>query len=118
VQIYDFQISPARESAGTLAYMVMEHIEGPTLADSIAGTARVGKFAQAEEIVHLFTAISLAVDCAHRHGVIHRDIKPANILLDQRNTARHPMGEPVLTDFGIAKLLDSTTGAPSTWRLK
>ncbi len=113
VQIYDFQISRALEPEGTIAYMVMEYIEGPTLADYIARTSRIGEFPQAEEIVHLFTFIGLAVDYAHRHGVIHRDIKPANILLDQRKTVRYPMGEPVLTDFGIAKLLHSTAGASS-----
>jgi serine/threonine protein kinase len=42
--------------------------------------------------------------------MVHRDIKPGNILLDKRHTAQNPMGEPVLTDFGIAKLM----GAGST----
>ena len=37
-------------------------------------------------------------------GMIHRDIKPANILLDKRISTGRPMGEPILTDFGIAKL--------------
>ena len=41
--------------------------------------------------------------------MIHRDIKPANILLDQRNVARNLMGEPVLTDFGVAKLLNTSS---------
>ena len=45
--------------------------------------------------------------------MIHRDIKPANILLDKRRTAHNAMGEPVLTDFGIAKLLGASTGAMS-----
>jgi serine/threonine protein kinase len=111
VQIYDFQVSHDLEPEGSLAYMVMEYIEGPTLADYIAHTSRVGQFPSAEEIIHLFTFIGMAVDYAHRHGVLHRDIKPANILLDQRNTVRYPMGEPVLTDFGIAKLLNATSGA-------
>lgn len=113
VQIYDFQISRALESEGTIAYMVMEYIEGPTLADYIARTSHMSKFPRAEEIVHLFTSIGLAIDYAHQHSVIHRDIKPANILLDQRNTACNSMGEPVLTDFGIAKMLNSSAAAPS-----
>src|SRR2546430_10762462 len=45
--------------------------------------------------------------------MIHRYIKPANILLDQRNTKQNPMGEPVLTDFGIAKLMVAATGTAS-----
>src|SRR6266581_1572791 len=56
-------------------------------------------------IVQLFTSIGIAVDYAHQQGMLHRDLKPANILLDQQNTTRNPMGEPILTDFGLAKLL-------------
>ncbi len=110
VQIYDFQIYHTPQSEDTIAYMVMDYIEGHTLADYIAGTSHKGRFPRAEDIVHLFTSISLAVDYAHAHGMIHRDIKPANILLDQRNTTHNAMGEPVLTDFGIVKLLGAPTG--------
>ncbi len=118
VQIHDFQVFQPATSAqdstpGTqpIAYMVMDYIEGPTLANYISNTSNQGKVRPPVEIVNLFTSISLAIDYAHRQGMIHRDIKPANILLDQRNTRRNPMGEPVLTDFGIAKLLNvsSTT---------
>ncbi len=45
--------------------------------------------------------------------MIHRDIKPANILLGRRNTLHNPLGEPVLTDFGFAKILGTTTGTVS-----
>src|SRR5436853_1837475 len=89
--------------------MVMEYVEGQTLADYIRQTSRQGTIPSPAEVVQLFTSISLAVDYAHQQGMIHRDIKPSNILLDKRNTARNPMGEPILTDFGIAKLL----GVPS-----
>jgi eukaryotic-like serine/threonine-protein kinase len=109
VQIYDFQTFHTLQSGGTIAYMVMDYIEGHTLADYIAGTSHKRRFPKAEDIVHLFTSISQAVDYAHAHGMIHRDIKPANILLDQRNTTRNAIGEPVLTDFGIVKLLSAPT---------
>ncbi len=107
VQIYDFQVSQPPESNTPTAYMVMAYVEGRTLADYIANTSAKGNIPSPVEIVNLCTSISLAVDYAHQKGMIHRDIKPANILLDQHDTARNPMGEPILTDFGLAKLLGS-----------
>ena len=132
VQIHDFQFTGSDEAPGipvpqtgshkgpphpstppsplqSMAYMVMDYVEGTTLADYISRTSRKGLFPSAVEIVHLFTSISLAIDYAHRQGMVHRDIKPANILLDKRNTKRNPMGEPILTDFGIAKLQGNAT---------
>jgi hypothetical protein len=79
------------------------------LADYIRSTSAAGKFPSANQLVRLFTPICLAVDYAHQHGIIHRDIKPANILLDRRNTTYNPMGEPILTDFGIVKVLGEET---------
>ncbi len=111
VQVHDFQVSRSPESGAPMAYMVMDYIEGGTLEDYIVATSARGKFPSPAQLVHLFTSISLAIDYAHRQGMIHRDIKPANILLDSHNTTRNPMGEPILTDFGVAKLLgvSSTT---------
>ncbi len=105
VQIYDFQISEQTVDGKTIAYMVMEYIEGDTLAHYIHETSAQHKFPSGDDIVHLFTPISLALDYAHQRGTIHRDIKPANILLDKSRTIRNPMGEPILSDFGLAKLL-------------
>src|SRR6202049_707664 len=98
VQIHDFQITQAPDVNIPIAYMVMDYVEGQTLAHYMRGTSREAKFPLPNEIVHLFTSISKAIDYAHQKGMIHRDIKPANILLDKRNTAYNPMGEPVLTD--------------------
>src|SRR5207248_1164186 len=91
VQIHDFHISQSPESDSTTAYMVMDYVEGQTLADYIHNTSRMGKFPPAADIVRLFTSIGIAIDYAHQHGMIHRDIKPANILLDKRNTSRNLM---------------------------
>src|SRR5215471_20530330 len=81
IQIHDFQLTDIKGSSVT-AYMVMDYVEGGTLADYIRGTSRQGLFPPAEDIVYLFTSISLALDYAHQKGMVHRDIKPANILMD------------------------------------
>lgn len=109
VQIYDFHTSEQQESDNATAYMVMEYIQGKTLAHYIHTTSHKKNIPAASEVVRLFTPISLALDYAHRQGTVHRDIKPANILLDQTQRTRHPMGEPILSDFGLAKLLNTTS---------
>ncbi len=116
VQVHDFQISRNTGSVNgstTIAYMVMDYIEGSTLADYISSTSFAGRCPSASEILHLFTSMARAIDYAHQQGMIHRDIKPANILLDKHNTSLNVMGEPILTDFGIAKLLGTSTGSSS-----
>src|SRR5947209_3855498 len=113
VQIHDFKISQLPESTSTIVYMVMDYVEGQTLATYIRNTSRAGKFPSPSEILHLFTSISNAVDFAHHKGMIHRDIKPANVLLDSRHRSQNPMGEPIVTDFGIVKLLGANMGMTS-----
>ena len=118
VQIYDFHVSRQPESAqdGLTCYMVMTYVEGQTLARFIRNTSRAGKIPPVEDIIHLFTAVGNAVDYAHQQGMIHRDLKPANILLDRRSLktdSRHTMGEPVLSDFGVAKMLGTASQTQS-----
>ncbi|GCE25717.1 hypothetical protein KDA_12010 [Dictyobacter alpinus] len=102
VNIHNFHVEEQPNEPPFL-YMVMDYVEGQTMASYIAATSKQGQFPAAEDIIYLFTAISLALDYAHGRGMIHRDIKPANILLDQRNTKSRSMGEPIITDFGIAR---------------
>jgi serine/threonine protein kinase len=113
VQIHDFQVAGPPETDIPIAYMVMDYVEGPTLADYIRNTSARGQIPSPADIVNFFTSISLAVDYAHQKGMIHRDIKPANILLDQHNTRFNSMGEPILTDFGVAKLLGISSSTMS-----
>ena len=62
VQIHDFQVSEPPATEETIAYMVMDYIEGQTLADYIMNTSGAGKFPPAAEIVYLFTSLGGAVD--------------------------------------------------------
>jgi serine/threonine protein kinase/Flp pilus assembly protein TadD len=85
-----------------LLYYVMPFIEGPTLRDYIAQKGRIG----VDEVVRLITQVASALDYAHRVGIVHRDIKPENIMIHE--------GEALVTDFGIARALDSAGAANLT----
>jgi len=81
-------------------YLVMELVDGPTLS-ALLEKERLDY----QTIVLVLQGLASALDYLHIQKIIHRDIKPANILLDQQG------GElrPVLTDFGLAKLLGETS---------
>ncbi len=64
------------------------------------------------QIVRLVAETADALDYAHSRGVLHRDIKPANILLAEPDSGRGPRA--ILTDFGIARQLDSDTKLTAT----
>jgi formylglycine-generating enzyme required for sulfatase activity len=82
--------------------IVMEHIEGPTLAQEIAHWGKQMPYAQIRAIM---VDVLDAMHEAHEHGVVHRDLKPDNVLL--RMDQRRPT--PKVVDFGIAKILEGTT---------
>jgi serine/threonine-protein kinase len=84
------------ESNGTQA-LVLELIDGPTLAD------RIGKIS-ADEALTIARQIAEALEAAHEKGIIHRDLKPANIKIA-------PTGVVKVLDFGLAKVWD---GAPQS----
>jgi len=91
VNILDFG-----EHEGSL-YLVMEYLPGGTLKQ------KLGQRIPWQEAIRTLVPVTRGLAYAHQHGVIHRDVKPANILMDQNE-------EPILTDFGIAKLLECTEG--------
>jgi serine/threonine protein kinase/ABC-type phosphate/phosphonate transport system substrate-binding protein len=91
-------------------FLSMKFIAGETLVKKISngeyslssGAVRGNRTdikSRSELIVRLMAAIARAVHYAHQNGVLHRDLKPGNILVDGR-------GEPHLTDFGLAKMLE------------
>jgi eukaryotic-like serine/threonine-protein kinase len=87
------QIHGLEKSAGVTG-LVMELIEGPTLADRIAeGSISIN------EALPLAKQIAEALEAAHEHGIIHRDLKPANIKV-------RPDGTVKVLDFGLAKALE------------
>lgn len=78
---------------GDDSYIVMEYVEGETLADRI----RRGPLSM-DEASKIATEVSEALQVAHEHGIVHRDLKPANIMLAQDHAK--------VMDFGLAKQLD------------
>ncbi|MFF9816908.1 protein kinase [Streptomyces sp. NPDC014006] len=84
---------------GRRPYLVMELVDGGTLADRIARSGPV----DAAEAARIGVALLGALSAAHAAGVLHRDLKPANVLIES-GTDR-----VVLTDFGIAQVAGATT---------
>jgi serine/threonine-protein kinase len=88
-------------------FLVMEFVEGRTLAEAI----KKGERFTLDRVCEIGQQLAEALGYAHRQGVIHRDIKPANILMTSREV--YGSERPRITDFGIAKLAASeitTTG--------
>ncbi len=81
-------------------FIVMEYVEGQTLADHIAE----GKTKDVNEAVRIAIGVASGLEVAHQQGTIHRDIKPCNILMATNGT-------PKIADFGIARALDTTNTA-------
>jgi TolB-like protein/Flp pilus assembly protein TadD/tRNA A-37 threonylcarbamoyl transferase component Bud32 len=83
-------------------YFSMKFVEGGQL-DEVVGRTPISVRQAAE----LIAKVARTVHYAHEHGILHRDIKPGNILLDEN-------GEPHLTDFGLARLLDAQSSVTRT----
>ncbi len=88
VTIYDI----AEENG--LAYIFMEFVDGPSLEKILNGGEALDK----DALLGIFRQTGIALDYAHKKGIVHRDIKPANILIHDGTLAK-------ITDFGVAKIL-------------
>ena len=87
-------------------YMVMEYLTGQDLDKFMRANGRLAL----SQALPLVQQIAAALDYAHAQGFIHRDIKPSNVLLDTSDN--HPRA--ILTDFGIAKILNAHTAMTRT----
>ncbi len=99
VQIYEVG------SHAGLPYFALEFVDGPSLDRKVQGTPQPER-----EAARLMEVLAQAAHYAHAHGVVHRDLKPANVLLTADGT-------PKITDFGLAKRLDSPLGQTRTGEL-
>ncbi|MBA4064586.1 MAG: serine/threonine protein kinase [Isosphaera sp.] len=109
------------------AYLCMEYVGGPTLAERV----RAGGPLPPREAARLVAVIARAVDHAHAQGILHRDLKPSNILLQVGSgqwavgsedktavsslpTAHCPLPTPKVSDFGLAKKIDGSLSLTRT----
>ncbi|MFB0536140.1 MAG: protein kinase [Anaerolineae bacterium] len=82
-------------------FIVMEYLEGPTLAQVIETESHLAW----KRVVNIISQISDGLDYAHQHGVVHRDIKPSNIFLLENDHVK-------VADFGLAKLASASDPTP------
>ncbi|HSL44450.1 MAG TPA: protein kinase [Anaerolineales bacterium] len=108
VQMFDYAI--VDESP----YLVMEYIPGPSLATYLKKLHDNQQRLPTSIVAQILKSVASALDYAHLKGLVHRDIKPANVLLRSQTEPVElvkplPLDvEPILTDFGLVRLLDST----------
>jgi serine/threonine protein kinase len=87
---------------GGRAYVVMEYVEGDTLAAMLKATS----IPDPSVTLKVLRQMAEALDYTHSRGVIHRDIKPANVMIDSSGAAK-------IMDFGIARITDTRTSTPT-----
>jgi tetratricopeptide (TPR) repeat protein len=88
-----------------LPFVSLELLEGGNLGEKMAGTPQPGRSA-----AELLRTLARAIQVAHQAGIVHRDLKPANILFTEE-------GIPKITDFGLAKRLDSDSRQTETGQI-
>lgn len=95
-------------------YIIMELLNGITLKDRLSYLGKQGLLPAMHIVESVIQSTGAALDYAHTHGIVHRDLKPANMmLLDPEGRIDptlplSPKTKVVLTDFGVARLMDAT----------
>ena len=107
VDVTDFGFAPTAN--GRVAYLVMEYLDGCTLAEVLDEEKRL----PVDWTVDILEQVCSAVDEAHRLGILHRDLKPDNIWLEPNRRGGYTVK---VLDFGLAKLGVAVQGAPETAR--
>jgi serine/threonine-protein kinase len=98
--VYDYGEEEGVDGDERTPYLVLELVEGESLADLLARRGRLG----VDRTLSILRQLSSALAAAHEAGVVHRDVKPANVLVRRDGVVK-------ITDFGIAA---SAAGAPLT----
>jgi len=96
------------EENGTY-YIVMDLVEGDTLAAHLQALRQAGQQMPLTEAIQITTQIGQALDYAHRQDITHRDITPTNIILTPPLVEKAEERQAILTDFGIARMVGITT---------
>ena len=99
VDVTDFGF--AQHGASRVAYLVMEYLDGCTLADVLAEESRL----PLDWVADILEQVCSAVDEAHQQGIVHRDLKPDNIWLEPNRRGGYTIK---VLDFGVAKLAEET----------
>jgi eukaryotic-like serine/threonine-protein kinase len=103
VAVYHFGRQP------DLLYIVMTYVQGLSLGAYLKQLAQRNQVVKLNETLALLAQVADALGYAHRQGVVHRDVKPDNIIitrLDRPDRPDEPPLRAVMTDFGLAKLLE------------
>lgn len=95
IQVYDFNHDDDQY------YMVLEFVPGDTLRERLKALSSAHQQLPLPDVIHIMATVCDAVAYAHGRGMIHRDLKPPNVMLT-------PKGDPILMDFGVAKMLGGT----------